>query len=86
MNHELDKICEVVQICSEHDLGVCGPDDFEFIDMISKHASIPNHKPRQMVLRVVECDNHFDLVSTAKQRPLSLLLKLNTPYLLQHHL
>ena len=39
------EICEVIQTCSEHDLGLCDPDDFEFIDMNGKHASLPNHKP-----------------------------------------
>ena len=39
------EICEVIQTCSDHDLGFCGPSDFEFIDMSGKHASVPNHKP-----------------------------------------
>ena len=39
------EICEVIQPCSEHVLGLCGHDDFEFINMSDKHASVQNHKP-----------------------------------------
>lgn len=38
------EICEVIRGCNEHDACLCTPQDFEFINMSGKHASIPNVK------------------------------------------
>ena len=39
------EISEVIQTCSDQDLRFCSPEDFEFINVRGKHASVPNHKP-----------------------------------------
>lgn len=39
-----EEICAVIRNCPEPDLCNCQPDDFEFIDMSGKHASVPNLK------------------------------------------
>ena len=36
------EICDVIRSCSDY--GECGPDDFQFVDMNGKQASIPNCK------------------------------------------
>lgn len=38
-------VCAVNRNCSQYDLAGCQIDDFEFIDMSGKQASIPNVKP-----------------------------------------